>query len=345
MPPGPAACTRWSCSTAPRASRREPAGVVGIVIVSHSARLAEGVVELARQMGGEQLALEPAGGMDDGAIGTDMAVVMAAIERARSPDGVLVLMDLGSALMSAEMAVEMVDPDGGPVMLSEAPLIEGAVAAATLAGAGAALEEVAAEARGALRAKAAQLGGAGGGGEDGGEPDGGGADGAASAEAAGGEGRAEEHELRLRIEPAAGLHARPAARLGAPPRGGGAAGAPAKITPRAGPEAAGSHVGLQLLAARQGDEVLVRASGPEAEGALDAIRALAAENFGDPVEAAGGPARDEAAGTTAAAGRPAGDEAAGTTGAAGDGAAGTAAAGDDAGTASGDGSARVAAAG
>src|SRR3954452_12864704 len=109
-------------------------------------------------MGGEQLALEPAGGMDDGSIWTDMAVVMAAIERARSLDGVLVLMDLGSALMSAEMALEMLDPDGGPVVLSEAPLIEGAVAAATLAGAGAGLEEVAAEARGALRAKAAQLG-------------------------------------------------------------------------------------------------------------------------------------------------------------------------------------------
>src|SRR4051794_8914403 len=196
MPPGPAACTRWSCSTAPRASRREPAGVVGIVIVSHSARLAEGVVELARQMGGEQLALEPAGGMDDGSLGTDMAVVMAAIERARSLDRVLVLMDLGSALMSAEMAPEMPHPDGGPVVLSEAPLIEGAVAAATLAGAGAGLEEVAAEARGALRAKAAQLG------TDG---DGGGA--AASAERAGGEGAggAPEHELRLTIEPAAGL--------------------------------------------------------------------------------------------------------------------------------------------
>ena len=106
--------------------------MVGIVIVSHSARLAEGVVELARQMGGEQLALEPAGGMDDGSIGTDMAVVMAAIERARSPDGVLVLMDLGSALMSAEMAVEMGGGDV-PVVLAAAPLVEGAVAAAAAA--------------------------------------------------------------------------------------------------------------------------------------------------------------------------------------------------------------------
>ena len=106
--------------------------MVGLVIVSHSATLAEGVVELARQMGGEEVAIEPAGGMADppGEIGTDMQLVLDAIERAASPDGVLVLMDLGSAVMSAEMALEMLDPDGGPVLLSDAPLVEGAVAAA-----------------------------------------------------------------------------------------------------------------------------------------------------------------------------------------------------------------------
>ena len=79
--------------------------MVGIVIVSHSARLAEGVVELAREMGGEELALEPAGGMDDGSLGTDMARRDGGHRaRALGGDGVLVLMDLGSALMSAEMA-------------------------------------------------------------------------------------------------------------------------------------------------------------------------------------------------------------------------------------------------
>src|SRR5919197_2573172 len=79
--------------------------VVGIVIVSHSEALAEGVVALAREMGGEELALEAAGGMDEpGALGTDAERVRAAIERAMSDDGVLVLMDLGSALMSAEFA-------------------------------------------------------------------------------------------------------------------------------------------------------------------------------------------------------------------------------------------------
>ena len=119
--------------------------MVGLVIVSHSATLAEGVVELAREMGGEDVAIEAAGGMADppGAIGTDAGACMAAIERAASPDGVLVLMDLGSAVMSAEMAVEMVDGRRDRSLLCEAPLVEGAVAAAARARAGADLDEVA----------------------------------------------------------------------------------------------------------------------------------------------------------------------------------------------------------
>ena len=99
-------------------------------------------------MGGEDVAIEAAGGLDDGAIGTDAERVRAAVERVRSPDGVLVLMDLGSALMSAEMATEMLEPEGGPVALSAAPLVEGAVAAAARARGGASLDEVAREARG-----------------------------------------------------------------------------------------------------------------------------------------------------------------------------------------------------
>ena len=133
--------------------------MVGLVIVSHSAALADGVVELAREMGGGEVAIEAAGGIEDGALGTDAARVQEAVERVRSPDGVLVLMDLGSALMSAEMAAEMADPDGGPILLSEAPLVEGAVAAAARARGGGSLDEVAREARGALAMKSTQLGG------------------------------------------------------------------------------------------------------------------------------------------------------------------------------------------
>ena len=68
--------------------------MVGLVIVSHSAALADGVAELAREMGGDQVAIEAAGGMEDGEIGTDAERVRAAVEKVRSPDGVLVLMDL-----------------------------------------------------------------------------------------------------------------------------------------------------------------------------------------------------------------------------------------------------------
>jgi dihydroxyacetone kinase phosphotransfer subunit len=123
---------------------------VGLVIVSHSAQLAAGVVELAREMGGDDVAIEAAGGLADppGALGTDAELVMAAIDRASSPDGVLVLMDLGSALMSAEMAVEL-SPGDVDVLLADAPLVEGAVAAAVTASAGLALEDVVSAANGA----------------------------------------------------------------------------------------------------------------------------------------------------------------------------------------------------
>ncbi len=132
--------------------------MVGLVIVSHSAALADGVVELAREMGAGEVPIEAAGGIEDGALGTDAGRVYEAVERVRSPDGVLVLMDLGSALMSAEMAAEMADPDDGPILLSEAPLVEGAVAAAARARGGGSLDEVAREARGALAMKSTQLG-------------------------------------------------------------------------------------------------------------------------------------------------------------------------------------------
>jgi dihydroxyacetone kinase phosphotransfer subunit len=134
--------------------------VVGIVVVSHSDALAEGVVRLAREMAGPELALEPAGGFEEpGVLGTDAERVRGAIERAMSPEGVLVLMDLGSALMSAEFAVEMLEGAAGPVRLSAAPLVEGAVAAAVAAAGGASLDEVEAEARGALSMKTSQIAG------------------------------------------------------------------------------------------------------------------------------------------------------------------------------------------
>src|SRR4051812_43297214 len=166
-------------------------------------------------MGGEEVPIEAAGGMaePEGAIGTDMVLVQAAIERAAGPDGVVVLMDLGSAVMSAEMAAELVgaERDDVRVVLSDAPLVEGAVAAAARAAAGAPLDEVLTEARAALGMKSAQLGlegstaGAAAGNGDGAPPAAGPGEGAPPA-AGPGEGA---QELRLDVAIPLGLHARP----------------------------------------------------------------------------------------------------------------------------------------
>ena len=118
-------------------------GLVGIVVVSHSRRLAEGVEELARQMAGEELALEAVGGAPDGSIGTDADRIAAAIRRADRGAGVLVLGDLGSAILATETAIELLGSSiRGPVVISAGPLVEGAVVAAVQASIGQSLDEV-----------------------------------------------------------------------------------------------------------------------------------------------------------------------------------------------------------
>jgi multiphosphoryl transfer protein len=250
--------------------------MVGLVVVSHSEALAEGVVALAREMGGEELALEAAGGTDEpGALGTDAERVRAAIERAMSDDGVLVLMDLGSALMSTEFAIEMLD-GGGRVLMSEAPLVEGTVAAAVAARGGASLEEVAAEARGALAMKASQLGVA----DAAAAPDAG----AAPEDAA----TPPDAEARLEVRNAIGLHARPAARFVEVARGHDAE---VRVGKEGGgpPVRATSLTNVVALGARFGDTLVVSASGPQASEALEALRALADEGFGDGLAPGGTP--------------------------------------------------------
>jgi dihydroxyacetone kinase phosphotransfer subunit len=111
--------------------------LVGIVVVSHSAQIAAGTVELARQMAGDDLRIEAAGGMPDGSLGTDAAAIMAAISAADSGAGVLVLVDLGSAVLATQTALELLGDDVAEhVRLSGGPLVEGAVVAAVQASVG-----------------------------------------------------------------------------------------------------------------------------------------------------------------------------------------------------------------
>jgi PTS hybrid protein len=126
--------------------------MVGIVVVSHSASLARGVAELAGQMAGRDLAIETAGGGPEGSLGSDEGLVRDAIRRADSGDGVIVLGDLGSAILTVRHVLEQ--QENGHVRLVDAPLVEGAVAAAVVASMGSGLADVAQaaeEARGASK--------------------------------------------------------------------------------------------------------------------------------------------------------------------------------------------------
>ena len=270
--------------------------MVGIVIVSHSARLADGVVELAREMAGPDVAIVAAGGLDlpDRPLGTDAALIERAIDEAWADDGVLVLMDLGSAVMSAEMAAEMLpDERRSRVLLCEAPLVEGAVAAAVAARLGDPLDQVAAEARGGLAGKVAHLAS----GPDGEpsppaqEPDGAPAiepdaapalepDAASAVEPD----AAPAQELRITVAGRLGLHARPAARFVQTAGQFDASVTAENITAPAGPVSARSLNGVATLGVLQGHEVLVRASGPQAAQVLAALRDLAERNFDEPAE-------------------------------------------------------------
>ncbi len=248
--------------------------MIGIVIVSHSPTLAEGVRELARQMMQNDVPLAVAGGIDDpdNPIGTDAMKVFEAIQSVYSDDGVIVLMDLGSAVLSAEAALEFLEPEQrANVYLTPAPLIEGTVAAVTSASIGLPIEQVLAEARDALTAKVEQL-----------QPL---LDEAAPAPPAVLEAAlppAEGLELMLTVTNRLGLHARPAARFV------GLAGSfESEIWVSKGDKTASARSlnKVTTLDIRQGDTITIRASGPDAAEALAAIKALADDNFGDPPDA------------------------------------------------------------
>lgn len=226
---------------------------VGLVVVSHSGRLADGVAEVAAQMAPD-VTVKPAGGLPDGGIGTDFEAVVGALAEADSGAGAVVLYDVGSARMTADMAVESLpEPDAAVVV--DAPLVEGAVVAAVSAQGGGARSAVAEAARAAGgRSEVADT-------AEAAEPD----------EPAGTGARAE-----ITLENEVGLHARPAALVA---RTIADLEADVRIA-HGGTEAdAKSVFSLMSLTANKGDTIVVSADGAQAEEAVRRITELAGRNF------------------------------------------------------------------
>lgn len=247
---------------------------VGLVIVSHSEKIAEGVVELAAQMAPD-VVLVAAGGVEDGGgptrIGTSFERVQAGIEQASGSDGVVILTDLGSAVMTAEMVLEFLDPDARrSVRLARAALVEGAVAAAVQAQGGSGLESVlraAEEAVVSIRPEelepfvtheAAAPG-----------------SGSPSPESGPAPGDAPTASGSWTLPNQMGLHARPAAVLAA-----GLAGLDVEVTVNG---VDGTSVMLLMtLGLGQGETVTVEARGAQAQAAVDFVGEAVRSGFGEP---------------------------------------------------------------
>ncbi|ARV62823.1 phosphoenolpyruvate--protein phosphotransferase [Nostocales cyanobacterium HT-58-2] len=256
--------------------------MVGIVIVSHSKQLAEGVRELAAQMVQGKVPLAIAAGIDDpqNPLGTDAMQVYEAIASIYTDEGVIILMDLGSALMSAEMALEFLPEEQRcHVHLCEAPLVEGAIAAAVACAAGCHIQQVIAEARGALVAKATQLG------VDMGQTLHQGTDVSVSSFVVEEHGTHDKREVTKKIclvvRNALGLHARPAAKFVATAAHFQSQIKVQNITKSTEAVRADSINQVATLGVRQGHELMITAIGSDADEALAALQTLVENNFGE----------------------------------------------------------------
>ncbi len=228
---------------------------IGLVVVSHSAKIAEGIVELAAQMAADTR-LVAAGGTDDGRIGTSFDLVTAAIAQADGGAGVVVLGDLGSAILTAETALDFLDDEvRDRVRIADAPVVEGAVAAAVAAQGGADLAgvlEAAESARGAsIRSEET----------------------AVAPPAAGG-GTDSATRRTVTLVNSQGLHARPASQFAT-----AAAGFDAEIT--ANGINAKSLLSIMAMGASAGTEIVLEATGPQAEEAVAALAELIEGGFGE----------------------------------------------------------------
>ena len=246
--------------------------MVGLVLVSHSRKLAESVRELVLQMTSPDFPLAVASGVGENhdELGTDAVHIADVLQKLSCPEGVLVLMDLGSAVLSAQTALELLDPSAArSIRLCSAPLVEGAIAAAVSAQAGATLDDVAQEAERGLAAKQQQL------------------QSETTAEVLPPEEQpalptpAETAELVLTVESQHGLHARPAAKLVQVASRFSSSCEVSNLTSGKGPVPARSLTSLALLQVRKGDQLKIVCSGSDCYAALTAIRDLADATFGE----------------------------------------------------------------
>ena len=246
--------------------------MVGLVVVSHSRALANAAVALANEMVHDRpVRIEVAAGLDETTFGTDAAAIATAITEADTGDGVVVLMDLGSAVLSAELALELLDEGAERVVLCPAPLVEGLIAAAVTAATGAPRREVADEAAAALSGKQTHLG--------------------ASPMI---EESKEEPSTTFIIVNAHGLHARPAARLVSEVRRFDARVELRNRTTGSPWALASSLSRVATLGALKGHELEIRASGPQSRQAVDQVVALAGRAFDEAERKRSGEARQPA---------------------------------------------------
>ncbi|MEV6770734.1 dihydroxyacetone kinase phosphoryl donor subunit DhaM [Nocardia sp. NPDC051030] len=231
--------------------------MIGLVVVSHSRALARAAVALATELLPRQsVRIEIAAGLDETALGTDAIAVAEAITAADTGDGVLVLMDLGSAILSAETALDLLESPHR-VHLTAAPLVEGLVAALAAAGGGADLEKTTREAETALAAKQVQLG-----------------ETPSPAIEPTPPGTSQLASAILTVTEEQGLHARPAAQLVSALRDLDAHIELRNATTGVGPVPGDSLTRVLTLGVLQGHELEVTATGPEAATAVERVRDL-----------------------------------------------------------------------
>lgn len=242
--------------------------MVGLVLVSHSRPLADALVALVRQVSAQQIPIAIAAGVgpERQEFGTDAVEIAEAIQRVFSPDGVVVLMDLGSAILSAQTALDLLPEETrARVHFCSAPLVEGAIAAAVQIGLGSDAGTVCQEAQQALAPKRQQVG-----------------DGALEAAPTGSsepKPSGAEHQVVLTLENEHGLHARPAARFVRTASRFRAEVRVKNLTTGTGPVSARSLNALATLGAVKGHRLQILASGPEAPAALRALQDLVRRGF------------------------------------------------------------------